>query len=539
MVNKIIAFALFAFTAAMSQAQVVAKVSQTEIYDDESLLLTVQVSPVDELNPRDIAALQSLFNIEQQGRQESRQTINGRTTSQVDYQFRISPKQTGTLGIPNFRVNGEQSQPVFITVLDSGQRKDSLPNDAVIFTANLSTNEPYIDQPITLNLELDYKIQFRNGAIADIPLEDFDTEVLNENQTTKTVNGQTYNVYQRTYQLTPKKAGLYKVPKVRFTAEYANQQQGRYVRFSRSVDVDPINVRGIPSTYPAGAFWLPLASLNLQDNLQATQTSNQNDHTNWQISMIANGLPATRLPDVLKSFEANLSDDIKLYRNAPKITDNTRVESAAISFLTPGSYTLPEIKVPWWNITTDKLEWATISARQFIVNPSAQSFVQPPAQNTSPANTSPTAIANTQAPITITDVQPEPSLWRFIAIVALLGWLCTAAIAIWLWQTRKPTRNTDITPQTPKQLNMDTLSQCYQTYLVILREQKIAKTELTEYLDASDIELLEQLEAHLYQGSEQTLDLMKLKKTVAKLASRTKKQNTQQTGNSFNLYTPV
>jgi len=117
--------------------------------------------------------------------------------------------------------------------------------------------------------------------------------------------------------------------------------------------------------------------------------------------------------------------------------------------------------------------------------------------------------------------------------------LCTAAIAIWLWQTRKPTRNTDITPQTPKQLNMDTLSQCYQTYLVILREQKIAKTELTEYLDASDIELLEQLEAHLYQGSEQTLDLMKLKKTVAKLASRTKKQNTQQTGNSFNLYTPV
>ena len=539
MVNKLITLTVFLLLTATAQAQVTAKVSQTEIYDDESLLLTVQVSPINELNPRDIEALESLFTIEQQGRQESRQTINGRTSSQVDFQFRISPKQTGTLGIPNFTVNKEQSQPIFISVLDSGKRQDSLPEDAVIFNATLSSAEPYIDQPIILNLELDYKIQFRNGGIADIALDDFDTIVLNEDQTTKTINGQTYNVYQRSYQLTPKKPGIFSVPKLRFTAEYPNQQQGRFIRFSRTVDIDPINVKGIPDTYPAGAYWLPLASLTIRDNLNKNQTTAQNDHTNWQITMVANGLPATRLPDVLKSFEANLSDDIKLYRNAPNITDNTRVESAAISFLKPGNYTLPDIKVPWWNINTDKLEWATIPARQFNVSASTQSFVQPPVQNAATQNNAPATNANTDMPITMSTDQAEPSYWRTIAVVALLGWLSTALFATWQWRTKNTTKVIADAQHTTKKITMGTLSECYQAYLATLREQHITVAQLSDYLEQAEINQLQQLEAHLYKGSEQKVDLVTLKKIVGKLASKTAKNNKPQTDSRFDLYTPV
>ncbi|MFT5008575.1 MAG: hypothetical protein ACI868_001270, partial [Granulosicoccus sp.] len=68
---------LFLFVG-MAQAAISAQVDRTELYNDESLVLTVTVSPVAELNSTDLAALASLFSIDQRAQQQSSQNINGR-----------------------------------------------------------------------------------------------------------------------------------------------------------------------------------------------------------------------------------------------------------------------------------------------------------------------------------------------------------------------------------------------------------------------------------------------------------------------------
>ncbi|MDO7645033.1 MAG: BatD family protein, partial [Reinekea forsetii] len=128
----------------LAEAAVSAQVDRTELYNDESLVLTVTVSPAAELNSTDLAALASLFSIEQRVQQQSSQNINGRARSRVDYQFRLSSKARGVVAIPSIRAGDEQSEPIFVTVLDARQRGDSLAEDAVQFTGRLSNNRPYV-----------------------------------------------------------------------------------------------------------------------------------------------------------------------------------------------------------------------------------------------------------------------------------------------------------------------------------------------------------------------------------------------------------
>ncbi len=533
MVRQFLLMFALLLTAVHGAAQVTATVNRTELYDDESLLLTVSVSPIGELNQRDLDALASLFTIEQSFRQESRQSINGKTTTKVDFQFRLTPKQSGTLGIPNFRVNGEQSQPMFITVLESTKRVDDLAEDAVIFTATLSSQEPYIDQPITLTLELDYKIQFRDAKIADVPMDDFDTALLAENQTTKTLNGQTYNVYLRTYQLTPKKPGLYRLPDFRFTAEYPNQKQGRFIRFTRKAETPALTVRDIPADFPAGAYWLPLSDLTLTDNLSTRIESEQNEHIDWQVTMTAQGLPANRLPDVLKGLENSLPDDVKLYRNAPKITETQRLDSAALSFLQPGTKTLPSLRVPWWNTRTDSLEWATLPGKTFVINanPQAQSSLPEPAPLIQPTP------VQEDAQVAPLPKQPaEFNVWQWLTIGSMLGWLLSSVIFIVMWrrwQRQLNAKEDSVNPPAKRHAEPVTAGQCYQAYLRLLRTQRLDDDALTARLADDEIKLLQQLESSLFYNQSATPDITAIQKILKKLE---KPRPTQVAQGRFNLY---
>ncbi len=411
----------------VSLAAITSSVDRTEIYSDESFVLTISISPSDQLDNDNIVLLTQLFNIEQRAQQTSTQNINGKTTSKTDYQFRLSPKQTGVLGIPAFTVGKEHSSPLLISVLDASKRTDTLPDDAVLLTATVDNQRPYVDQPFRITIEVAYKIKLADASIRGIDLQGFDSTVISEDRGTETKNGQSYNVYKQVIELNGSQPGLFEIPLVTLTGQYADRQQGRYVRFSRSANVPAIQVRPIPATYPAGAYWLPATKITIQDQLDTKTELSQGDHIDWLLLMTAEGLKAAKLPDPLDLVEKGLPTGVTLYRNAPELDERRRVDSAALALNTSGELNLPAIRIPWWNVTTDKLEWAEIPEHKLNIKASASSL---PTQQQSVTNES------ISAPLTNTESQQPVAQtlfknpWFYISIACLLGWILTTMLLL-------------------------------------------------------------------------------------------------------------
>ena len=518
MVRRLSIFLLLLVMTA-ANAEVISITDRTQLYDDERFTLTVRVSPIAELNPDELEALERLFTIEQQFRQERRQRVNGQEVGFVDYQFRLRPKQPGQVIIPSFDVNGDRSDPIPLDVQDASQRPDSLPDDAVILSTSLSQANIYIDQSFRLTLSLAYNIEFRNGELSAFNPEGFATELIDEKRSTTQINGQPYNQFTRVIELTPEKAGLFTLPAIRFSAEYANRNLGRFQRFSRATDPISIQIKAIPESYPSDAFWLPAESLTLSDNLDSELTVELNEHLDWQLQMDVIGLPAEKLPPMLEQIEAALPEDIRLYRNPADIQGQRRHESLALSFTEPGTYTIPEIRIPWWDLSTDQLSIARLPAKTITVTGSASAPIIP-AENPEPQAQATTADDDPSSRNTETQTTPSRA-WPLLTAIAGAGWLGTLLLWWWSMRRRTPSQTPYKATETEPDERVRSLADGYRSWLTLRRSGG------TQSISPEDRALFEQLEKHLlFQQqpapalSDVTGALKRLRKTTPKGPTR-------------------
>lgn len=501
-------------------ASVTANVNRTELYDDESLLLTVRISPSGDLLQQDLAALESLFFIEQNFRSDSTQSINGRSTSTREYQFRLRPKKIGALGIPNFRSGSEQSQPILINVLDSRERKDDLSQDAVVLTASLEDEVIYPGQSVTLTIELAYKIQMRNATIAEFNPEGFSAELVDEGQGTEIRDGQSYNIYRRVIRLVSDVPGAYTLPDIRFSAEYPNTNLGRYIRFSRTTAIPSIVVNPIPDEYPKNAFWLPLKKLTLTDNLTDSLTLEQFEHVDWVVQQEVIGQPATRLPDIISSIESTLSPSIKLYRNSPTITDNARQDLVAVSFTEAGNYTLPAIQIPWWNVETDSLEYASLTSRDISVTAATNSIDFPlTAENSATTSTTTTSATDSETQV----------FWQWLSLFLGVAWASTLAFMIIVLKKKNTQRDVERFDETPQVTQLSP----YMQYLKIIRTVSNKREFLRKNLTETEISTLQKIESAATAGALTELEEKSLRVIIKKIS---KKEEPDKKGKHFELY---
>jgi hypothetical protein len=116
----------------------------------------------------------------------------------------------------------------------------------------------------------------------------------------------------------------------------------------------------------------------------------------------------------------------------------------------PGELELPPVEVPWWNTTTDQLEFARTPSIRLTAQPAADT---PPApeQPSAPAvavSSSTAAAPDAPSPaLTVAVDAPEPSLWRWIAMLALAGWL--GSVLLWWRQAARIPNSNSIHPAVP------------------------------------------------------------------------------------------
>lgn len=516
----------------MTQAAITASVDQTQVYLDDSLLLTVSVSPIQTLNDNDLEALQRWFVIEQQFSQQSTQIINGNRSSKVDYRFRLRPKKMGTLGIPNFRAGNEQSQPIFIRVLDPKDRQDALPEDSIILSASVSQTEAYLDQPITLIVELAYNVALK-GAVQAIEGVDFEVSVLSEDNLTTTVQNQPYNLYRQTLSLTPKKAGAFSLPDIVFSGEYADASQGRYVRISRHANIPTLTVKPIPASFPTGAFWLPLKNLSLSDNLASTTTIDTGEHIEWVVTTTTDGLNANRLPDPLSELESGLDTAMRLYRNPAKLAENSRTDSSALTVNQAGEYVLPAVRIPWWSTQTDTLQWAELGERRLLVTGTAQTVPPTLLEELKPA----------QTPDITRPSGPQSSnnpWWKILLGLTSFGWLISSGLALYFYQDSLRLKQNSVAATDPKpgsqKPRLNTAEAIYQNVVQLCYQQKCSTHELELLIPEQDWKRWTALEASLFKPNQPTVSLKEAQRLQRRIHKALNQRREKRAERTMDLY---
>jgi hypothetical protein len=174
----------------------------------------------------------------------------------------------------------------------------------------------------------------------------------------------------------------------------------------------------------AGAAWLPAQRVTLTE-----QWSEPGDELpvgiprTRTIAVEALGLLETQLPDVLLESQPG----IRQYADRPELTREITAEglksrrsmSYAVIAQAPGDITLSSVKLPWFNVTTQRWEVAELPPLALRITPGAD--VSDAAPVAEPA-TVPRVVA-----------ARERNLWPWISGALALAWLAT--VAIW-WRSR-------------------------------------------------------------------------------------------------------
>jgi hypothetical protein len=373
--------AQFALAQAIPAQRLTAYVDRTDITLNDVVTLTIRVDASMGNNRPSLAGLNQDFD--QVGGISTRSTYtnNGGTIqSWTEYSIMLRPKDVGTFSIPGFRVGTETTSPISITVSEAGEVSAS-GNDEIFLRSSVSKDDVYVQEQLLYTIRIYYSIGFDQGAQLSSPqVQNAVVQQLGSDENfQEVVDGIGYSVTERRFVIYPQASGTLEIPPVYFSASvgrrgginrlFSNRNTVREINLSS--EAHSINVKGRPATFP-GQTWLPAADLTLSESWSGELDQVAvGDAITRNVVLTTRGLSSSLLPGIEYADQPGL----RFYPDQPVREDSsdrdgvigTRSEGTAMVASRPGTYTLPEVQLPWWNTETDRLETAVLPARTITV----------------------------------------------------------------------------------------------------------------------------------------------------------------------------
>src|SRR5688500_9958591 len=89
---------------------------------------------------------------------------NGVVQSWTEYSIQLRPLTTGVLTIPAFRINGEASNPITITVGEATQTASTDEGEEIFIQSTVSKDAIYVQEQLIYTIKIYYAIGFDQGA---------------------------------------------------------------------------------------------------------------------------------------------------------------------------------------------------------------------------------------------------------------------------------------------------------------------------------------------------------------------------------------
>lgn len=391
----------------VSLAAVVLQTDRTSVSRDDILTLTIRVTEGEDLGKTDIGNLQDNFEIIDQ-RQSSQTSIrNGVRESYIEIILSLSPKRTGELLIGPFNVDGKESNRLAINVSEQQQVAPGS-MDSVFVTSEVDRNKAFVQGQILYTLRIFHSVNLEDPSLSDLTIQDTLINVVSENRFQTRIKGVLHGVYEFTYAIFPQKSGELIIPSQSFEAEERSarrslfdRNRGRRVRVGS--EETAIDVEGVPTSW-SGGHWLPAQQLKAEETWSRDPSSLAvGESVTRVVTLNAEGALGAQLPPLVQGTDPGL----KFYPEQPIIEDNDadfgvsarRVETTAIVATRPGQFEIPEVRIPWWNTTTDKIETAVIPGRLIQVKVPTNMPVAADHQTPAEANTQPQYPASAARPL--------------------------------------------------------------------------------------------------------------------------------------------
>ena len=506
-------FLLLAHT--VSAGTLTATVDRKAITENDSFRLFLRYDEQVAFGQPDLTVLKKDFRVLNQQRSNQFRSMNGKTVSFTEWTLMLSPIRTGTLIIPAVEFDGQYSQEIEVTVNELAQSvKDQIAKE-FFFDIEVDNLNTYVQAQVIYTEKLYYSVNHEDATLSEFKVTDAHVMQLGEvRQYNTNINGQRMGVYERRFAIFAEESGEMVIPGQKFSANIVNS----YNRWSRgrpvTVIAEPIriNVKSTPASYPQ-APWLPSPQITISDRWSKPYNEWQvGEPVTRTISINARGLSGSQLPELnLPTVEG-----LKYYPDQSEHNDKTDTQgiegflqqSLAIVPTQSGRVTIPEMRVPWWNVETNRLEYAILPTHTVTVAAPENALKMDSSQSTNtPLNTELNASADS------TMMNNQNSGYWIAATLFLLLTNIISAFLLWRRSGKPIEKEINRTTVSSKETLKQIKKACQKNDPLLIREnlkewsqQEFGISSLEElgqkFQDIPLTNSLSELDSTLYQSTE-------------------------------------
>ena len=424
-----------------NQAAVMASVDRDRIAMGDTLRLTITATDGEDTRNTDLRPLLADFEVLQRSTSSSTSIVNGRRTQTRQILIDMTPRRQGTLRVPPLRVGQAESNMLLVAV---GPAPEPLAADqTLLFEAQVDRDSVYVQGQLILTLRIQQSVNLENRSITELQLDNAFVKPLEQKSFQRDIDGRPWLVHELRYAIFPEQSGTLEIPAQTFSARESSPRRSffdlgndaRQVR--RTSKALSITVMPRPVDFPDNT-WLPARSLTLEESWStAPEQLRVGESATRTIVIKGDGLQGAQLPPILLPQ----TDGLKYYPDQPVISEQetsiglrgSRQDSAALVPTRAGSWTIPEIRIPWWDTEKRELRYAVLPQRVLHVAAPDPAFTATTAPLGAPA-------ADT-APIAVTPAQGASDMffpWQALTAFTAAGWLLTLVYLLGSRRNKKP-----------------------------------------------------------------------------------------------------
>lgn len=470
--NFLIVTLLLCFTTTIF-AELTSSVDRNELGLDE--ILTLTVSSDEQLSGKpDWNVLINDFQIISSRSQSQLSIINGKMSSRVQWVLTMMPKHTGDITIPAFRVGSATTQPIEVKVSDFSpsaatnspsfntpsinspvQKSSKQISKDIYLETTITPKQSYVQEQITYTVKLYFKRKIDEAFLAAPTMTNATVTPIGEDIYYSTVKkGEFFRVLERSFVLIPQQSGDYEISPAALTG-VIEKQPGDIFDFGNfmagygrehikiSATKQRITVKNKPSSF-GNDWWLPAKQVSIKERWQPNHTKvHVGDPITREITIQAVGVKGDALPKI----ELTSGDNLNIYSepSVPKTeTDDHNligsVKQKIVMVPTQsGVIKIPEIKIAWWNTTTNSKQVLRLPEHTINVLPIAAS------PNTN-SNQPPAVVKNSnvnQHSSSISLFEDMRFIWSFLVLIFF------ASILLFIRRRKKHSRISNISQPKP------------------------------------------------------------------------------------------
>lgn len=437
---RLLALSLLIVSSAISAVEVNISVDKNPVASGSSFTLTVIAD--DHLSRTAWQPEQQLdqFRVLSTSVSSSTQIVNGASSRSTEFRTLLqAPTAPGRYQIGPLQVGGASTNVIALEVLPLSAQQQAEQAPAAFMEVSLDRNELYVQQQLQLTATLYLGANLLSGNILPPELDNAEINQLGKDQESYEMrNGKRFQVFKRTYLITPQRSGDLVITAPVFTGQInSGRSLSPFTGMNSSEAVTtaaqqlPITVLPVPPEWPADASWLPAElatiSVELADGNSGQGKVGEPLSLNYRVTAI--GVQSDLLAPLQLAPLANAdsypepSQRQTSERNGKLIAQ--QLTQVAIIPQQSGRLLIPAQQLTWFNTVTRRVERSL--SQPIEIEIAAASGLQPqvpqqqqrePIQATEPASAQ-------------IEYRHDAGWWPYVTLALALLWLVTTGV---LWR---------------------------------------------------------------------------------------------------------